>query len=170
MEDEDYRIINLHNNTLKVYRDGRIENQYIYKNTKLSKNYKKGDIKWKPLKPRIQNNGYNRVGLWHNNKGKDFLIHRIMGYTFLGLDIEDTHQVIDHIDHNRTNNDWLNLRVVTNQQNHFNISGVKGYRYRSGKYDVRITFNNKEYHLGRYKTEDEARQAYLEAKEKYHKY
>ena len=62
------------------------------------------------------------------NKGtqKTYLHHRIIGYAFLGLDIDNVFTCIDHIDRNRINNNWLNLRLVTKQQNAFNRN-AKGY-------------------------------------------
>jgi hypothetical protein len=77
---------------------------------------------------------------------------------------------IDHIDGDRSNNKINNLREVTNQQNTFNRKEVKGYFFNSKiiKYEPRITLNNKQIYLGRFNTELEARNSYLEAKEKYH--
>ena len=79
--------------------------------------------------------------------------------------------IIDHIDRNRKNNNWLNLRIVTNQQNSFNTSS-KGYTWlkKINKYRAQIKVNYKTINLGRYEKEEDARQAYLDAKKIYHKY
>jgi hypothetical protein len=100
-------------------------------------------------------------------KYKKYLHHRIIGYAFLGLDIENTLLEIDHINHIRYDNRVDNLRIVTPQENKFNNSG-KGYRVRGNKWQARIRFNCKDIHLGYFKTEEEARNAYLEGKAKYH--
>ena len=62
-------------------------------------------------------NGYMRLSLNY----KKYLHHRIIGYAFLGLDIEDTTSQIDHLNHIRYDNRVENLRIVTNEQNHFNL-------------------------------------------------
>ena len=60
-----------------------------------------------------------------------------------------------------------NLRIVSNQENMFN-KNFKGYRKYGKKYQSRIGINNNRIYLGTFNTEEEARNAYLEAKEKYH--
>ena len=74
---------------------------------------------------------------------------------------------IDHIDRNRTNNILSNLRAVTPSQNQFNRNG-KGYTFEEGRWRVKIQSHKKRLDLGCFKTEDEARQAYLNAKAIYH--
>ena len=60
-----------------------------------------------------------------------------------------------------------NLRIVSNQQNQFNKQG-KGYYHIDNRWRAIIRFNNKNIHLGYFNTKEEAHQAYLKAKEKYH--
>ena len=156
MEDEDFKIVNLRNTFFKVYRDGRVEKSRVLKN-------KKEKL---ALLKNISSYGYYKTQV----KRKDLLLHRIVAYTYLGLDFDNPKIYIDHIDHNRKNNDWLNLRIVTPQQNNFNISNVKGYSLENGKYRPSIAVNYKTIHLGRYEKEEDARQAYIDAKKKYHKY
>ena len=166
MEDEDFKIINLNNNELKVFRDGRVCAKYIYKTN--SKYGRKGDIKWSLRKAELIK-GYNRIGLYNKRKEKRYLIHRIVAYAFLGLDINNSKIYIDHIDRNKQNNNWLNLRIVTNQQNQFNTK-AKGYSWskRYCKFDARIGLNGKVIHLGLFEKEEDARDAYLEAKKILH--
>jgi hypothetical protein len=78
--------------------------------------------------------------------------------------------VIDHIDRNKTNNRIINLRNVNLQINQFNRV-CKGYRFhkRDKVWTAHISLNSKQKHLGSFKTEEEARQAYLNAKKIYHK-
>jgi len=76
----------------------------------------------------------------------------------------------DHINHNTLDNRKCNLRSVTNQQNSFNRNDPKGYSYhkQSGKFHARIMVNGKTKSLGYYETTDNARKAYLHAKNIYH--
>ena len=71
----------------------------------------------------------------------------------------------------RDDNRILNLRSVTHQQNQWNRTKAKGYYFfkRDKKWKSKIYLNNKEINLGTYNTEEEARTAYLQAKEIYHK-
>ena len=111
--------------------------------------------------------GYNIIQC--NNKS--IKRHRIMGYTFLGLDIDNPKENIDHIDGNKLNNSLDNLRIVNHQQNHWNRTTAKGYYWdkRSKKWRARICLNNKQINLGLYNSESEARNAYIAAKLIYHK-
>ena len=76
---------------------------------------------------------------------------------------------IDHIDRNPPNNHISNLRVVTNQQNNFNVK-CKGYSWCKNmkRWRTRIKIDGKENFLGYFDTEEEARNKYLEAKKIYH--
>ncbi len=115
----------------------------------------------------ITNNGYKRLQLCHEGKRKYYLIHRIIAFAYLGLDLENPKKVIDHIDRNILNNCVSNLRLVSNQENSFN-KGAKGYRKNGNKYQARIKINGKLIHLGLFETEEEAHNAYLTAKEIHH--
>jgi hypothetical protein len=79
--------------------------------------------------------------------------------------------IIDHIDHNRENNRLENLRNVTHNENNQNRKKIKGFYFhkRSETFQVVISVNGKKIYLGNYKTSQEAQEAYLEAKKKYHK-
>ena len=81
-------------------------------------------------------------------------------------------QEIDHIDHDGLNNRRSNLRLVTHQQNAFNIrndktgsSKYKGVSLHEGtrKWRARIYLNGKTAHLGLFTTEEEAAYTYNEA-------
>ena len=78
---------------------------------------------------------------------------------------------LDHINGIKNDNRICNLRPVTHQQNQFNKLTTNGYSFieKSKKYRSRIMLNKKDIHLGYFNTEQEARNAYLAAKEIYHK-
>jgi len=77
---------------------------------------------------------------------------------------------IDHINHNTLDNRKENLRIVKPRENMWNLKNTKGYRWReyNKKWQSYIVINGKQKSLGYYITEEEAKQAYLDAKEIYH--
>ena len=125
---------------------------------------KSGD--WRFVKNTDNSHGYNVVGCC----GKLYLRHRIIAYAYLNLDINDPTKQIDHINGNKLCNHVDNLRIVTNQQNQHNQTKAKGYSWhkRDKKWTAQIKQNNKQIHLGCFDTEEDARQAYLQAKLKFH--
>lgn len=84
-------------------------------------------------------NGYIRI---HVN-GKKYLAHRLAWLYMTG---EFPPNELDHIDHNKTNNSWRNLRLATRSQNMWNLSktqpnrnGFRGIKKNGSKYQVRIS-------------------------------
>ena len=100
---------------------------------------------------------------------KFYLKHRIIGYAFLGLEIENPKSLIDHKNFIRNDNRLANLRIVTLQENHFNTQS-KGYHWnkQNKKWQSNIHLNGIKMYLGLFDKEEDARAAYLEAKAKYH--
>ncbi len=86
-------------------------------------------------------------------------------------DITDTssNNLIDHINNNSLDNRIENLRILTAQENQFN-SRAKGYTWdkNTNKWCAGIMVNRKRIYLGQFTEEADARNAYLEAKEKLH--
>jgi hypothetical protein len=153
---------------LRLYdNDFRVCEDKVWKKNKRSE-------KWKRIDTLIPNNqGYINVGLTDdNNKRKIFKLHRLIYKAYHPeWNIDDTCQdnCIDHIDRDKTNNHIDNLRVVTKQENGFNRY-AKGCYYNkpSKKWRAQIRLNGKDKHLGCYETEEEAHQAYIEAKSRIH--
>ena len=81
---------------------------------------------------------------------------------------------VDHINHNTLDNRKSNLRFVTRQHNAVNRKSTKGYylsreRYRQNKpWFAYIFIKGKGINLGGFKTEEEAKQARLQAENKYY--
>jgi hypothetical protein len=78
---------------------------------------------------------------------------------------------IDHINSVKYDNRIENLRGVTKHQNQWNRQKVKGYTFdrNRNKWKANIEYNKNKIYLGSFDTKDEARNAYLAAKEIYHK-
>ena len=115
--------------------------------------------------------GYVQCGMSIHKKGKTANFYILYGHHFAWFWVNGNVEIneIDHINRNKTDNRICNLRNVTHQVNTWN-SKHKGYYYhkRDKKYMARIALNNKTIYLGLYDTPEEARQAYLNAKQKYH--
>lgn len=113
------------------------------------------------------NNGYIIVCVKKDNKSNNLYGHQFGWYWVHKECVEQ----IDHINCIKNDNRISNLRPVNKQQNQWNRINQKGYSYfkRDNKWRARIVLNNKCVHLGYYNTEQEARNAYLAAKEIYHK-
>ena len=76
---------------------------------------------------------------------------------------------VDHINRDRTDNRIANLRVVSRSANNFNTDKHKGCYFckTTGKWKASVVSNYKSYHVGYFKTEKEATDAYRRAKEKF---
>lgn len=90
--------------------------------------------------------------------GESILAHRAAFLYMTGMIPE----IIDHIDGDPGNNSWGNLRAATHAQNmqnrktpSHNSSGVKGVRFRNGKYRAYVTGNGRSV----YKTFDDLENA-----------
>lgn len=110
----------------------------------------------------INNGRYYRTSV----KGRLTLNHRIVWFLHSGYWPDG---VIDHIDGNTTNNNPNNLRDVTHSENSHNNSG-RGYYFHkpSNKWLAQIRLNGKTTSLGYFSTKEEARGAYLLAKQTFH--
>ena len=97
---------------------------------------------------------------------KSYLSHRIIWKWMTG---EDPPRQIDHIDRDCHNNRWENLRLATPADNTANRAGwgkyLKGVTKNGKGFQAAVTIDGKTYHLGTYKTEQEAHDRYCEISE-----
>jgi len=122
---------------------------------------------WYKIKPTLNNERYI---LNFNNKtyGLSRLVYKAHNPEWDITDISDSN-FIDHINKKAVDNRIENLRILTHQQNQWNRT-AKGYSWckRSKKWSAYIRINGKSKFLGYFTEEADAKNAYLEAKEKYH--
>lgn len=84
---------------------------------------------------------------------------------------------VDHIDGNRSNNRWDNLREATVQQNRMNTTGQRSRKnpypgvyehvHSKGKHCAQIKFNGEVLYLGMFDTPEDAYEVRKEAERKY---
>jgi hypothetical protein len=113
-----------------------------------------------------KNNGYITFSLYVNNKYYYLRAHQFAWY-WVNKECVDC---LDHINGVRDDNRISNLRSVTHQENMIN-SKAKGYYWhnQNKNWCAKIRNNNIEIFLGSFEIEEDARNAYLEAKKIYHK-
>lgn len=103
--------------------------------------------------------------------GRRFQAHRVVWFLTNGSWPEGD-DFIDHIDGNRVNNNYSNLRVVSNSENqqNRNYQDIAGgyFESRVGKYHSRIKINGKVFFLGYFDSPEDCRIAYGVAKQKLH--
>ena len=119
----------------------------------------------------VERNGYRCVKV----ANKDIKEHR---FIFAFVEGKWPFEDVDHINGNKSDNRWSNLRAVStsvNMQNQTrahkcNASGLLGVTKSSysSKWRARIRINKKEIYLGLFDDEHEAHKVYLEAKKRLH--
>lgn len=106
----------------------------------------------------VGKNGYITMSICDH----PYLAHRVIWKLVTG---RDPVEMIDHIDGNRANNRWENLREATRQQNCMNrtvgsksATGVSGVRFepKTGRYIVAVSVRNRSVHVGCFDTLDDA--------------
>lgn len=114
----------------------------------------------------VNRQGYLKSAIWKDGKTLPVMLHQYVYYYFNNEVVSE----IDHINRNRLDNNPSNLRAVTREQNQYNRNNTRGYwKTATNKYQSAIRVNKKLINLGRFCNEIDARNAYLQAKQKYHK-
>ncbi len=100
-----------------------------------------------------ERDGYRRIKIEYKKYREAYL-------AWLYMTGEGPKDQLDHINRIRDDNRWVNLRAATMKQNNQNRTG-KGVRFKNGKWEANI----KDRYLGRFSTEEAARQRYQVARE-----
>jgi len=114
-------------------------------------------------------NGYMCISIDHKN----YYTHRLAWLYMTGIFPEHD---IDHIDSNRVNNAWINLREATRSENMQNLkvsknnnkTGYLGVSPKGCKFIAQIKHQGEHKNLGLFNTPIEAHQAYLSNKRQSH--
>ena len=107
-------------------------------------------------------NGYKYGAIFNQS----MLAHRVAWVLMHGYWPEAD---IDHVNGNRSDNRAANLRAATRSENMQNVGGVRGVRQnRVGRFVAEIQVEKKRIYLGSFMTEEDASNAYKDAKAKYH--
>jgi len=158
--------LKLGNRRLKMI-DGKA---HIVKLSSLGVEVKSG--RFTPIKFSKHSKGYNWCAIVIDGRPTKVLEHRLVWkMAHPDWDIWDSSpdNMIDHYNRKRDDNRLENLHVVTSQHNQWN-NDAKGYWWdkRGHRWRAQITLNRKSIHLGMFEKEEDARNAYLEAKAKHH--
>lgn len=122
---------------------------------------------------RSKNKRYCTIGIF----GKTYLAHRLAILMMTG-EWPPIGTQVDHIDGNRQNNCWSNLRVVTRTVNLQNsVRSRSGSRSKligahwcptRNNWQARIRVNGKQIYLGSFKTAEQAHATYMNKKRELH--
>lgn len=111
----------------------------------------------------VNKNGYCQVQV----EGRLHRAHRLAWFYMTG---EWPEADVDHVNGDRLDNRWKNLREATRSQNNANRratidKGLKGtsYNIRRGRWMAKINVNHQQIYLGYFDTAEEAHAAYVAA-------
>tara|TARA_R110000803_G_scaffold49518_1_gene102987 strand:- start:163 stop:720 length:558 start_codon:yes stop_codon:yes gene_type:complete len=123
--------------------------------------------KEKLLKHRLNKAGYHRVNLHKSGEQKTIFIHQLVASAFLGHTINNSKLVVDHINNDKSNNNIMNLQLISNRENSTKdkVGGTSKYigvswRKDCSKWNAEISIKGKTIKLGLFTCELAAAKAY----------
>ena len=156
-----YKEVELYGRKIRVYSENHIEMEM------------RGKVGEWQVKPFTLIKGYKYITFFVNKKRIQIKLHRLVFYAHNpSWNILDTSRdnVIDHKNGTPSDNRIQNLQCVTQHENQLNNTKAKGYHFNKyrNKWEASISINRKQIYLGLFVKEEDARNAYLAAKLKYH--
>lgn len=140
------------------------DTKYLISDTGVIKNNKTNRI----LNQYVNMNGYNIVTLSHNNVVKTFKVHQLVAEVFLNHTPCKHLLVINHIDHNRLNNNLNNLEIISMRENTNKLHLKSTSKYagvslqkKTNRWLAYKMINGKHTYLGIFDDEESAYQCYL---------
>jgi hypothetical protein len=109
----------------------------------------------------LRPDGYVMLALLNKN----YLAHRV---AILFMTGEWPNGLVDHINGNPSDNRAENLRVVSHKENIRNQRRARGVYPNGKRFKSGLSVDGKYVHLGTFDTQEQAHQAYLEAKRQLH--
>jgi hypothetical protein len=124
-------------------------------------------IEGQKIKQRVDKDGYYYVGLSKNGTQKFLKVHRLVALTYIPN--PNNHPCVNHIDHNRKNNNINNLEWCTHMYNNQSINTSRKfgsiYLTKWNKYATEYNSNGNRY-FKNFKTEKEAQDYLNEVEQK----
>jgi len=119
---------------------------------------------------RVDKRGYLRVTMNVDGELREVLVHRIAYAIMTGIDLSDEVE-IDHINRDKGDNRWENIRLCTHQENIVNSSQPRSkfdlprgvyanLKSRVRPYRSKIQVAGKSIYIGSFRTIEEAKAAY----------
>jgi len=169
---KEIKVLNFFPEKGEITRD-MIEQAYTYdpKTGAFTRNFSEGGEKAGAQAGCVNTQGYISLGY----RKKHLLAHRV---AYLFMEGKWPEKEVDHIDGDRKNNKWANLREATGSENGFNTrlrkdnkTGVKGIRiYNNGtQYVSYIRAHHKTHYIGCYRDLKAAEKATREARQELHR-
>jgi hypothetical protein len=145
---------------------GRI---WVKERTAIRSNGRPQRVKERVYRGYLSRNGYYKARIGCNGETVfSGFVHQLVAMVFMGHEPNGHSVVVDHINHDGTDNRVENLRLVTTRQNtsHRKIKGTSRFPgvfwdKNARKWRSMISVNGKSLHLGLFKDEEEAYFAYL---------
>ena len=152
---------------VEVTKCGRVKKVKVdwYGNTKGAYQIKIGEVDFHKLE---LNKDYQIITIQIKGlKPKALRVHQLIASAFLGYIFEGRKTVVMHLDNNPINNNFKNLKVGSQRENCSQLRTQKSglpvgvsFDKEKNKYKAQIVINSKNINLGRYKSIDEASNAY----------